>query len=79
MKGQMRIHYDEEGDYLTIFVGESRSNYGEDITDYITIFRDTETDEVIGIGILNFKDQTKNLKQIKIDLPSEISSFAKSD
>jgi len=79
MKGQMRIHYDEEGDYLTIFAGEPRSNYGEDITDYITVFRDSETNEVIGIGILNFKDQTKDLQQIKLDLPVGIGLFAKGD
>lgn len=78
MKGQLRIHYDEEGDYLAIFVGEPRSNYGEDITDYVTLFRDSETNEVIGIGILNFKDRTKDLQQIKVNLPVEIALFAKS-
>jgi len=50
MKGQMKIYYDKEGDYLTIFVGDSKPNYGEDITDYITLFRDNKTKEIIGIG-----------------------------
>ena len=33
MEGEMRIYYDNEGDYLTIFVGESKPNYGEDISE----------------------------------------------
>ena len=55
MKGQMRIYYDDKGDYLTIFVGESRPNYGEEISSGITVFKEEETDEVIGVGILNFR------------------------
>ncbi len=27
----MRIYYDEEGDYLEIFIGNPRPNYGEGI------------------------------------------------
>lgn len=79
MKGQMRIRYNEEGDYLTIFVGEPKPNYGEDITDYITIFRDSKTNEVIGIGILNFKERSKDLQQIKLDLPLDIALFSRDD
>ncbi len=73
----MRIHYDEEGDYLTIFVGESKPNYGEDVSDYITLFKDSETGDVVGIGILNFKDRSKDLHQIKLDLPIDIGLFVK--
>ena len=28
----MRIYYDQELDYLTIFVGSPMPNYGEDVT-----------------------------------------------
>ncbi|KKK95514.1 hypothetical protein LCGC14_2672050, partial [marine sediment metagenome] len=54
MEGEMRIYYDDEGDYLTIFVGDSKPNYGEDIDDDITVFKNQKSDEIIGIGILNF-------------------------
>lgn len=77
MKGQMRIYYDEEGDYLTLFVGEPRVNYGEDIDDYVTLFKDSETNEVVGVGILNFKERTKKLNEIKLALPFDIGLFAK--
>ena len=76
MKGKMSLYYDEEGDYLDIFIGESRPNYGEEVAEGITIFRDEETDEIIGIGILSFKKRAKNLKEIKLDLPIDISLFS---
>ena len=77
MDGQMRVYYDEEGDYLTIFVGDSKPNYGEDIAEDVTIFKDNETNEIIGIGILNFRERAKSLSDIEINLPFKInfSSF----
>ena len=73
MEGQMRIYYDEEGDYLEIFVGNSRPNYGEDVEEDITLFKDEETNEVIGIGILNFKERAKSLNDIELKLPFKIN------
>ncbi len=72
----MRIYYDEEGDYLDIFVGEPRPNYGEDTDDDVTVFKDEETDEIVGIGILNFKKRSKNLDEIKLNLPLKINFSA---
>ena len=65
MEKQMCIYYDEEGDYLTLFVGDSKPNYGEEIDDDITLFRDNKTNEIIGIGILNFRERAKSLQDIK--------------
>ncbi len=76
MKGKMRIYYDKEADYLEIRIGEPRPNYGEEFSDEITIFKDEKTDEVVGIGILNFKNKT-NLNNLEIDLPLDISLLAK--
>ena len=72
MKGNMRVYYDEEGDYLEIFIGSPRPNYGEDITPGATVFKDEETDEIIGVGILNFRKKTKSLKDIELKLPFKI-------
>ena len=69
----MRIYYDEEGDYLTIFIGDSRPNYGDDIAQDITLFKDRDTGEIIGIGILNFRERAKDLKDIKVRLPIEVN------
>lgn len=69
MKGKMRIYYDREGDYLTIFAGEPVANYGEDISEGITIFKNQETDEVIGVGIQEFSERTESLNDINLNLP----------
>ena len=74
MKGNMRIYYDEDGDYLEIFIGSSRPNYGEDISPGVTVFKDEETDEIIGVGILNFRKKAKTLKDIEVNLPFKIVS-----
>jgi len=76
MKGKMRVYYDEEGDYLEIRIGESTENYGEDVNNDITIFKDERTDEVVGIGILNFKEKA-NLNNLEVDLPIDISFISK--
>ena len=73
MKGKMIINYDEESDYLEIFIEGSSPTYGEEIGDDITLFRKKETGEVVGIGILNFKKRTKSLNNIKLNLPFAIN------
>ncbi len=72
MNGQMKIYSDEEGDFLEIFVRKGVPNYGEEIAPGITVFKDEDTDEVIGIGILNFRKKAKNLDEIEFSLPFEI-------
>ena len=65
----MRIYYDREGDYLTIFAGEPVPNYGEDISEGITIFKNQKTDEIVGIGIQEFSEKTESLNNINLNLP----------
>ncbi|MDO8467822.1 MAG: DUF2283 domain-containing protein [Nanoarchaeota archaeon] len=76
MKGQMNIHYDEDGDYLEIFIEGSSPTYGEEIGDDITLFKSEKTGEVVGVGILNFKRRTKSLKDVKLNLPFEVNFSA---
>ena len=73
MGENMSIYYDEEGDYLTIFVGESGSNYGEDVAEGVTIFRDNQSNKIIGIGIMDFRTRTRNLEEIQLKLPFSIN------
>ncbi len=72
----MEIYYDEEADYLEVFIQNPPPNYGEDVSQDITIFKDEKTEEVVGLGIQEFKEKTKNLQEIKIDLPIEINFSA---
>lgn len=76
MKGKMNIYYDEEGDYLEIYIENSSPAYGEEIGDDVTLFKKESTDEVVGIGILNFKRRTRNLQDITLQLPFEVNFSA---
>ena len=76
MKGKMSIHYDIEGDYLEIFIEETSPTYGVDAGDDITLLKSEETNEIVGIGILNFKKRTKSLEDIKLNLPFEVNFSA---
>jgi uncharacterized protein YuzE len=73
MKGKMSLCYDEEGDYLEIFIEGSSPTYGEEIGEDITLFRGEKTGEVVGVGILNFKKRTNTLNELKLNLPFEIN------
>jgi uncharacterized protein YuzE len=73
MEKQMRIYYDEEGDFLQIMFTESRKDYGDHVNKDIVLFKDEKTDELIGIGIYNFKKQSQNLKDIMVSLPVKIT------
>jgi len=76
MNEGMRIYYDEELDYLTIFVGDSKPNYGEDIAPGVTIFKDQHTEEIMGIGVQEFKEKTKSLQDSELKLPFKINFTA---
>ena len=73
MEGKMSIYYDEEGDYLEIFIEGQSPTYGEDIEDDITLFKKEGSNEVVGIGILNFKERTKSLNDMKLNLPFKVN------
>ena len=76
MNGQMSIYYDEEGDYLEISIEGAGPTYGEDIGEDITLFKKETSDEVVGIGILNFKNRTKSLSDLKLNLPFKVNFSA---
>mgnify|MGYP001591401203 CR=1 FL=1 len=72
MTGKMEMHYDEEADYLEIFVGEPRPDYGEHLSKDIVLFKYEDNDKLYGIGIFNFKKRASNLKDILSNLPISI-------
>ena len=73
MEGQMSIYYDEEGDYLEVFVERQSPTYGEEIEDDLTLSKREDNDEVAGIGIMNFRKRSKSLSDIKLSLPFKIN------
>ena len=74
MKGPIDIYYDEEGDFLEItIINPPKESYCEDIHEDVFVRKDEETGEVIGIGILNFKENAKDLREILVDAPVKIN------
>ena len=74
MKVQPDIYYDEEADFLEITIpNPPEASYCEDIDEDVYVRRDEETHEIIGIGILNFKEHIKDLKSILHKAPIKIS------
>ena len=69
----MSLYYDEEGDFLEIIIGKPTKCYAEEMDNGIFIRKDEKTNEVKSIGILSFKARTKNLQDIQVELPLEIS------
>ena len=68
----MEMRYDEEADYLEIFVGEPSEDYGEHISKDIVLFKYESNDQLYGIGIFNFKKRSANLNDVLSKLPVSI-------
>ena len=60
MKGNMNIHYDEEGDYLEIGIGSPEGTFVRDVAEGVFERVDEKTGKVTGIGVLSFKKRTAN-------------------
>lgn len=76
MKQPMRVYYDEEGDFLEISAGKPTQSYATEVEPGIFIRRDEKTEEVKSIGILGFKKRSKQLKDIEVTLPFEVTFSA---
>ncbi len=68
MKNKTRLYYDEEGDFLEIFVGEPTECYAEEIEPGVFLRIDKKTGEAKSIGILDFKKRSR-LKNIEFNIP----------
>ena len=74
MKGPIDIYYDEEGDFLEItIIDPPEESYCENINEDVFIRKDEKTGEAIGIGILNFKEHGKNLREVLSNVPIKIN------
>ncbi len=73
MKGQMRVHYDERGDFLEISIGKPSECYAEEVEPGVFLRKDEKTDEVKSIGILSFKKRSRKLSDVTLDLPIQLN------
>ena len=65
----MTLYYDEEGDFLEITFGDISNCFFENGGNGIFKITDKTTGEIKGIAIHNFKARSKNLDEIKFQLP----------
>lgn len=71
MSNKLNITYDEKADYLELFIDESRSNYGEELKEGVTLFRDEKSGTVIGLGVLRFRERSRS-HGFDISLPFDL-------
>ena len=72
----MKVYYDEDGDFLEISIGQPTKAITEEIKPGIFVRKDEKTNEIKSIGILGFKQRSKELKDIELDLPIDIQLIA---
>ncbi|MBI2523488.1 DUF2283 domain-containing protein [Candidatus Woesearchaeota archaeon] len=73
MKGLMNVYYDEEGDFLEISIGKPTKCHAEEVQPGIFLRKDEKTNEIKSVGIVSFKKRSKDMKDIKLDLPIEVN------
>ena len=73
MKGPMNVYYDEEGDFLEISIGKPTKCVAEEVEPGIFLRKDEKTKEVKSVSIVSFRKRSKDLKDIKLDLPIEVN------
>ena len=69
MKEKMRVHYDEEGDFLEISIGKPVKCYAEEVQPGVFVRKAELNDEVKSIAILGFKERSKELQDVELMLP----------
>ena len=71
--------YDDDTDILYIDFGNNRPAVGEEIGDYDVVRVDPETDDIVGITLMFFRDRYNILPELAIEkvIPSIIEKFKK--
>ena len=77
MGNEMKIYYDEEGDFLEIAGGDISNCYFDNLGNGLFNIVDKETNEIKGIAIFGFKKRTKNLDEIQVFLPFDFNIVSK--
>ena len=68
----MRVEYDPKYDILTVYDYDGFYDE-EDVTDYITAFRDPETKQITGVQIYSFTNWlSKYLKEIGLSWKEQL-------
>lgn len=73
-QNEIRHHYNPNSDTLNLYIGRASSFYSDEAINGVFIIRDEDTDDVIGVEIMDFsrrnKDRLKQLVPIYFDYES---------
>jgi len=67
----MRIHYDEEADFLEINIAKPTKGFFKDIGNDVFERIDEKTNKVVGVAIFNFK-KGASTKDVELNLPFNV-------
>jgi len=74
MNGPINIYYDDEGDFLEITISNPpEESYCEDVNEEVFVRKTENSGEIIGIGILNFRENSKHMQEILSKIPIKIN------
>jgi uncharacterized protein YuzE len=68
-KKDLKVKYDAVSDIAYFSLGSPRKAISEEAGNGLVIRRDSETDEVVGITIIDFAKRTENNREFSIPLP----------
>ncbi len=72
MNENMRIHYDEEGDFLEVSIGKPVKGFFKDMGNDVFQRIDKKTNKVVGIAVFNFKKRAERGGDIEFSLPFNV-------
>jgi hypothetical protein len=73
MKKKLHIHWDAEGDFLEIRVGEATPAYYEEIGNDVFCRRDKKTSKITGYALFNVQKQ-QSAKDVEVDFSTLIEA-----
>jgi len=65
MTNSLRMAYDKEGDILDLSLGEPKEAISREIEDDLFVRIDPQSNEVVGISILNFEKWFEDMKDFR--------------
>ena len=74
MNKDMRIHYDEEADFLEICIGKPVKGFFRDAGNDTFERVDEQTNKVVGVAVFNFKKRAESGKDIELSLPFKVEA-----
>lgn len=66
------VRYDEEGDYLEIYLGKIKEGYFREIKDKCFERIDKKTGKVVGYAVFNFTKRKEKSVDLEFAIPKEI-------